>query len=110
MSAELVVEDPCWFYKSNDPVLVCTVHSSDGDIYWRRDDLFLGDDGRLLENNGAAGYNISSYSISVMRQEKLHISAKLAMSFIKLSNKFRCETRFYSSSEIYLHIPGELSA
>lgn len=107
MTVELKLEDPRWYNKSEDPVLTCTVHSLFGTINWKRDDLFIGLDGRLVGND-VSEYNMTSHlnQNNTVREEKLYVSRNMAMSSVKQHSAFRCESQGFSSPNIYLSALG----
>lgn len=104
---ELEIDDPCWYYKSQDPVLTCTVYSMDWYITWKRDGLLVGIGGRMVSYYDDNRYQIISYTNNTVRQEKLRVSVEEAMSSITRRSPFHCEHHGYSSPDMYLNIPGK---
>lgn len=102
---ELKVNDPCWFYKSEDPVLTCTVNSADWYIYWRRDDGLIGMSG-IPVGNDLSHYNITKYTNSTVMQERLGVSGSILNSSWHHNSQFRCESQGFFSRNVNIPVPG----
>lgn len=105
---EISVEDPCWFYKSDNPVFLCTVHSTSDIILWKRDNVLLGLDSRPIEMETTIYiYEITSNIINDnVRQEKLCLFDNIMMSAMTQQSTFHCESQDNTSPSIHLYIPG----
>lgn len=104
---DLTLEDQCWFYKLEDPVLKCTVYSLSETIHihWRRDNAKIGSGGKPVGDERTQ-YNITSYTNNTVRQERLHVS--LANFSIEQQSSFRCESRGMFSLDVFMDILGKL--
>lgn len=107
IQVDLGIEDPLWFHKSEDPVLICTVHSLEWSIKWRHDDLFIGIGGTPVGDERSL-YNITSETIgNGVRRERLRVFRSIINSSLEKHIPFRCENQGFSSPNVYLQIPGK---
>lgn len=104
---ELDIENVCWFYKSEHPIRTCTVHSLDWNIEWRRDNLLIALNGRPVGKD-KNWYSTISFTNGTLRQERLYVSTKIAMSSHNKASKFRCENKGLNSPNHPLYIAGNV--
>lgn len=77
----------------------------DWNIEWSRNNLLIGDSGRLLGDE-LSPYNITSYNSTGTIHGRLSILGSSVVSFVKGENQLRCEYLGYTSPDVDLRIPG----
>lgn len=105
----LDIDNPCWFYKSADPVLLCTVQSMDYAILWRRDWSLIAYSGKPIGDE-ILWCNMSTRITrnATMRQERLQLSSsEMVDVVIEQGSRFVCENQGYQTPPITLYIPGK---
>lgn len=106
---DLQIENPCWFYEGQSPVLVCAAHSMELPITWRLGWQHIAIGGTIVDN-GMLASNLSSYAIqnNTRRQEILQLSSDITTYALAVDYEFSCEQKGYQSQFLPLHIPGNL--
>lgn len=86
---------------------MCTVHSLDWSILWRRDDLFVGVGAKPVGNDMSHFMITSEIVNNTQRRETLHVFGSVINSSLEMKSEFRCENQGFHSTTVYLHIPGK---
>lgn len=112
---QIEIRYPCWFYRSEDPVLMCTVQTEyekndKSIIEWRRNDSLIAANGTPIDSSVGKVYmyNMMEYTTNAVKQERVHVISDKAFSSVLQQSEFSCATQGHISSNIQLHIPGKL--